>query len=194
MMKFLKGVAKEFSPTFNKWDEPSVRDFNGLTVEGRPTRGFGDAPFKYAGKSMQPEPWTKQMKGIKHYAERIASTHFDREVIFTFCLCGRYETGQISIPHHSDTVPTQKDIVFSLSFGCPRVFEWTKYHYAIKKKTDTSKTHINRGKSYAMTTTYLLEHGDGLLFDGEAQMYSTHAVPPITGVGERINLTFRSGL
>ena len=45
MMKFLKGVAKEFSPTFNKWDEPSVRDFNGLTVEGRPQGALAMRPL-----------------------------------------------------------------------------------------------------------------------------------------------------
>jgi len=43
-------------------------------------------------------------------------------------------------------------------------------------------------------THYLLEDGDVLIFDGKNQMYSTHCVPDLQNAGERINLTFRSGL
>jgi hypothetical protein len=39
-----------------------------------------------------------------------------------------------------------------------------------------------------------MEHGDVILFDGRTQMKATHGVPDVQGVGERINLTFRSGL
>ena len=42
--------------------------------------------------------------------------------------------------------------------------------------------------------TYILEHGDVLIFDGHSQMKSTHAVPDIVEAEERINLTFRTGL
>ena len=42
--------------------------------------------------------------------------------------------------------------------------------------------------------TYILEHGDVLIFDGHSQMKSTHAVPDMIGAGERINLTFRTGV
>ena len=41
---------------------------------------------------------------------------------------------------------------------------------------------------------YILEDGDVLIFDGHNQMKSTHAVPDLETAGERINLTFRSGL
>ena len=61
----------------------------------------------------------------KKTAEDILLTAFDKKVEFTFCLCGLYKTGEIAIPHHSDTVPTQKDHVYFLSpMGDPRVFEW----------------------------------------------------------------------
>ena len=40
-----------------------------------------------------------------------------------------------------------------------------------------------------------MEHGDVMLFDGYSQMTSTHAVPEVMGpLGDRINMTFRSGL
>ena len=40
----------------------------------------------------------------------------------------------------------------------------------------------------------MLEHGDVIVFDGHNQMFTTHAVPDMENAGERINLTFRSGL
>jgi len=40
----------------------------------------------------------------------------------------------------------------------------------------------------------LLEHGDVMIFTGESQMNSTHAVPRISGVDRRLNFTFRSNM
>tara|TARA_R110002020_G_scaffold176179_1_gene368268 strand:- start:7236 stop:7820 length:585 start_codon:yes stop_codon:yes gene_type:complete len=194
MIKFLKGALKNHNPTIENWDDPTKRIFNGQIIEGRPTKGFGTSSFNYAGKLYEPEPWTSQVKSVKRAAERIVLKELNKKVEFTFCLCGLYETGQIAIPHHSDTVPTLKDIVFSISFGEPRLFEWKKYNYYIKKRTTTSKTHILHGDKFTKTKLYLLEHGDCLIFDGDSQMTSTHAVPPIVGAGKRMNLTFRSGL
>ena len=57
------------------------------------------------------------------------------EVDFKFCLCGYYGTDGKGIPHHSDTVPTYNDLVVSLSFGAPRIFQWHEYGYHIKKET-----------------------------------------------------------
>ena len=70
----------------------------------------------------------------------------------------------------------------------------------IKKKTNSSHINVsgiyNTGSDRWTTSTerYILSHGDAILFDGESQMTSTHAVPEVLNVGERINLTFRSGL
>jgi len=151
---------------------------------------------------MEPEPWdTDNMEFYKDIAEELASHVVNRKVKFTFCLCGLYRSGMVSVPHHSDTVPNLGDIVLSFSFGAPRVFEWNQYSYEIKKKTNSS--YINTGdttiKEYGKITIketerYILSHGDAILFDGESQMTSTHAVPKVINVGERINLTFRSGL
>ena len=194
MIKFLKGVMKEHDPCITKWDNPAKRTFNGQEVQGRPTKGFGTSSFTYAGKLYKPTPWTTPMKIIKMAAELIVYKELNQVIKFTFCLCGLYETGKVAIPHHSDTVPKQKDLVFSVSFGTPRIFEWNEYAYLIKKKTNTSKINILHGEKYLKATKYMIEHGDVFIFNGKSQMTSTHAVPTVFGAEERINLTFRTGL
>ena len=193
MLKYIRNTVS-LTPEFEYWDEPETREYNGIHVIGRPTRGFGDKPFEYAGKFMEPEPWdTDNMNFYKDIAEELASHATGRKVKFTFCLCGLYKSGYVTIPHHSDTVPTLDDIVLSFSFGAPRLFEWNTYVEDIKKESNTSEIstcYHNRDE----TTRYLLSHGDALIFDGHSQMRSTHAVPKLENVGERINLTFRSGL
>ena len=193
MLKYIRNTVS-LTPEFEYWDEPETREYNGIHVIGRPTRGFGDKPFEYTGKFMAPEPWdTENMNFYKDIAEELASHATGRKVKFTFCLCGLYKSGYVTIPHHSDTVPTLDDIVLSFSFGAPRLFEWNTYVEDIKKESNTSEIstcYHNRDE----TTRYLLSHGDALIFDGHSQMRSTHAVPKLENVGERINLTFRSGL
>ena len=193
MLKYIRDTVT-LTPEFEYWDEPEIREYNGVQVIGRPTRGFGDKPFEYAGKFMEPEPWdTDNMEFYKAVAEDLASHATGRKVKFTFCLCGLYKSGYVTIPHHSDTVPTLDDVVLSFSFGAPRLFEWNTYVEDIKKESNTSEIstcYHNRDE----TTRYLLSHGDALIFDGHSQMRSTHAVPKLENVGERINLTFRSGL
>ena len=65
MMMYAKGVFKGEDPKIETWDRPSIREFNGKMVEGRPTKGYGTAEFNYAGKLYKPEPWTKDMESIK---------------------------------------------------------------------------------------------------------------------------------
>jgi alkylated DNA repair dioxygenase AlkB len=107
-------------------------------------------------------------------------------------LCGLYEDGSVSIPHHSDTVPTEDDLVVGVSFGAPRFMEWNQYDTYIKEHTNTSE--IDNELSWSLQKKYFLDDGDVYVFDGHSQMNSTHAIPPMDNVGERINLTFRTGL
>jgi len=195
MMMYAKGVFKGEDPKIETWDRPSIREFNGKMVEGRPTKGYGTAEFDYAGKLYKPEPWTKDMESIKEKAEAWAAEIVDHKIKFTFCLCGLYETGDVTIPHHSDTVPKLRDYVLGISFGAPRILEWTDYTGGlIKKKTNTSKVHLDGYFLKSKTRNFLLEDGDVYLFDGHSQMKSTHSIPALEGTGRRINLTFRSGL
>ena len=122
------------------------------------------------------------------------STEYKMDVVFSFCLCGYYGTDGKGIPHHSDTVPTLDDLVVSISFGTPRVFTWRHYQNAVKVKTNTSEIDTVSENFIKTEDTYILNHGDVLIFDGHSQMKSTHAVPDMIGAGERINLTFRTGI
>lgn len=192
MIKHIKHIFAEFEHGIDKWDDPRERMFEGTMVKGRPTRGFGDSTFNYAGKLYEPEPWTHKMQLIKVAAEAVASRVFNKEIKFTFCLCGFYPDDK-GIPHHSDTVPTLDDVVVSLSFGAPRVFAWRTYQNNIKRHTNTSDVDFKEN-FIKDEKLYLLEHGDVIMFDGYSQMKSTHAVPDLVGAEERVNLTFRSGL
>ena len=198
MKVFAKKVFQGDNPNIVNWDNPTVRKFNGKTVQGRHTKGYGTSEFNYAGKLYKPEPWTIQMKYIKTKAEEWASELMNRPIEFTFCLCGLYETGDDSIPHHSDTVPTLDDVVLGISFGGTRVLEWNNYLKDIKKDTNTSKllTVFEQGNVYVPETNrFLLEDGDVYMFDGRSQMTSTHSIPSIDfGAKRRVSLTFRSGL
>ena len=192
MIKHIKHIFADFEHGIDKWDDPRERMFEGTMVKGRPTRGFGDSTFNYAGKLYEPEPWTHKMQLIKVAAEDVASRVFDKEIKFTFCLCGFYPDDK-GIPHHSDTVPTLDDVVVSLSFGAPRVFAWRTYQNNIKRHTNTSDVDFKEN-FIKDEKLYLLEHGDVIMFDGYSQMKATHAVPDLVGAEERVNLTFRSGL
>tara|TARA_R100000482_G_C5120783_1_gene145630 strand:- start:285 stop:869 length:585 start_codon:yes stop_codon:yes gene_type:complete len=194
MIKFIKEGMGGYSPLIQKWDRPKLREYDGKKVMGRPTRAFGDKQFSYAGRDYDPDPWTQPMIYIRDNLQTLIKRELGKEVKFNFCLCGYYDNNGKGIPHHSDTVPTQKDLVASVSFGSPRVFEWRTYEKYIKRTSNTSV--INTAMlNITRTKQYILEDGDVLIFDGKSQMNSTHAildtVPPI---GDRINLTFRTGI
>ena len=192
MIKFTKGLFTGHSPKIFSWDNPTHRVFNGEVVKGRKTKGYGTSVFEYAGKKYEPEPWTTQLLHEKSVAEAYVNQTLGRDLKFTFCLCGLYETGEEWIPHHSDTVPTLDDIVLSVSFGAPRLINFREYQYNVKKHTNTSDT--KTPSKWVKEYNYIMEDGDAILFDGHSQMKTTHSVPPIEGSGRRISLTFRTGL
>jgi len=191
-----KDVFPDQGPVIHQWDEPEEREFDGKKVMGRPTRGFGDATFKYAGKTYEPTPWEQapDVLDLKVKSEKLLKEKMGKEIEFSFCLCGLYSDGETAIPHHSDTVPTLEDVVVGVSFGAPRILEWTKYEYQIKKHPNTSEVDLLYGDNFLKTTPHLLEDGDVYVFDGYSQMYSTHAIPTMKKVGARVNFTFRSGV
>ena len=197
MADYFPGALNGFVHGIDSWDKPAVRmKVDGTAVIGRPTRGFGDGgTFSYAGKDYSPEPWSSRVLAIKTFSERFVSKAVGRDIKFTFCLAGLYPEGDDGIPHHSDTVPTESDLVFSISFGAPRIFVWRKYPIVIKDNVDTSDLNNEEVKKSSYEDTfYVTQNGDALLFDGYSQMRSTHAVLPVEGAGPRVNLTFRTGL
>ena len=190
----IKKYFKNIDPCIHEWDEPREREFNGAMVKGRPTKGFGSSFFDYAGKLYKPTPWTDAMYEIKQMSEKLVWDELGIDKQFTFCLCGYYGTDGKGIPHHSDTVPTLDDIVVSISLGAPRVFVQRTYQNHVKKHTNTSEIETKIENFVIDEKHFILEHGDVIIFDGHNQMTSTHAVPSLEKAGERINLTFRSGL
>tara|TARA_R100001163_G_scaffold2433_1_gene3723 strand:- start:10460 stop:11044 length:585 start_codon:yes stop_codon:yes gene_type:complete len=194
MIIYIKKYFENCDPNITEWDKPRERKFKGKVVKGRPTKGFGSSSFDYAGKLYKPTPWTDSMYHIKQKAEKLVWNELGVDKQFTFCLCGYYGTDGKGIPHHSDTVPTLDDIVVSISLGAPRVFVQRTYENSIKMQTDTSEIEVRKENFLINEQFFLLEHGDVLMFDGHNQMTSTHAVPDLEKAGERINLTFRSGL
>lgn len=242
-LMFMKGLMKDKAPTFHEWDKPVNREVDGKLIKGRPTLGYGDFSFEYAGKYMEPRPWTDhaempyirkaattltceffkkrvldtthpeklhlrrpELKGFPHFWGGHRHATIDPEVTldFQFCLVGLYEDSTVDIPHHSDTVPSEDDLVLSISYGAPRLFVWREYERKIKDVPWTSKVAIEydevskylSGKPIAHKDYYfILEDGDALLFTGESQLYSTHAVPVSSGaLDRRVNLTFRTGM
>ena len=192
MMKVIKKALVDYQPVITEWDEPVIREFDGKKVIGRPTKAYGTKSFEYAGKLYKPEPWSISMNILKMATQLLIYKELNKIVRFNFCLCGLYKTGETGIPHHSDTVPTENDLVVGVSFGAARSMEWNQYDTYIKDHTNTSE--IDKKMKWALQKTYLLNDGDVYIFDGESQMNSTHAIPPMENVGERINLTFRTGL
>ena len=195
MIDLKKGYFKDQNPVITDWDEPTIREFNGHKVLGRKTAGYGST-FAYAGKEYEGRTWADNHRifKIKILTELMLLQEYNQRVDFSFCLCGYYGTDGKGIPHHSDTVPTLDDLVVSISFGAPRVFTWRHYQNDIKKKTNTSEIETNIENFVVGEDTYILEHGDVLIFDGYSQMKSTHAVPDMVAAEERINLTFRTGV
>ena len=191
-MKVIKKALVDYQPVITDWDEPVIREFDGKKIVGRPTKAYGTKSFEYAGRLYEPEPWSISMSVLKMATQLLIYKELNKIVRFNFCLCGLYKTGETGIPHHSDTVPTENDLVVGVSFGAARSMEWNQYDTYIKDHTNTSE--IDKKMDWALQKTYLLNDGDVYIFDGESQMNSTHAIPPMENVGERINLTFRTGL
>ena len=63
LLKFYKGAMKGYDPLIDKLAEPTKRVYEGRTIEGRKTRGFGDSKFSCC-KSYNPDA-TQFMKHIK---------------------------------------------------------------------------------------------------------------------------------
>tara|TARA_R110000823_G_C15689581_1_gene475213 strand:+ start:42 stop:644 length:603 start_codon:yes stop_codon:yes gene_type:complete len=191
----IRKALAEYEPIITDWDEPVIREFDGKKIVGRPTKAYGTKSFEYAGRLYEPEPWSISMNILKMAAQVLVFKEINKVVKFNFCLCGYYKDGSVSIPHHSDTVPTLDDIVVSISFGTNRIFKLETYLHPIKEKVDTSELLEGYEKHLNYRKSYLLQHGDVMIFDGHSQMKSTHAIERNDKIKQsRMNLTFRTGL
>ena len=153
------------NPT-NRWDPRHER-----MIRGRPSQGYGEAAFSYAGKTINPLPWESNDK-VNELRKRLEKfLGYD----FYFCLAGLYEDNTIGIPMHHDEIEHDDDVIVSLSFGATRIFE-------MKECYDT-----------AQMKRFVLEEGDLVIMTGHNQRIAQHGVPATeTPCGPRVNLTFRT--
>jgi len=161
----------DFKPDF-EFDPPVTRldpKTNRMLV-GRPTKGFGDSDFAYAGKVLKCAPWSTSsaVSKLKEVVEHKFNVHVE------YVLIGYYEDGSTGIPFHFDEMKSDQDLIINLSFGDPRLF---------RVKWEESQEIDN----------YIVKNGEVLVFDGEANKLMQHDVPSLKGIsGKRYSLTFRT--
>lgn len=153
-----------------EWKQEKIKIFGKEVVEPRLVAWYGDKAYKYSGKLMQPQPWTKELLEIKSIIEENTGYKFNN------VLLNYYRNGLDSMGWHSDDEAElgKNPVIASLSLGQERRFQF-------RFKADKSiKVH------------YLLSSGSLLLMKNDCQHLWQHQVPKSgIQVGERINLTFR---
>jgi alkylated DNA repair dioxygenase AlkB len=142
---------------------------DGVPIIGRPTKGFGDVDFAYAGKDLVSEPWesNETVNDIRLKLESMLGCKF------AHCLAGLYEDETVSIPFHRDEIQGVGDLIVSVSLGATRDF--------LVRVNETQR--VNK---------IILVHGDVVVMDYDSQQESEHCVPLGVMQGPRINLTYRT--
>jgi alkylated DNA repair dioxygenase AlkB len=91
-----------------------------------------------------------------------------------YVLIGKYADGKTGIPYHVDEITGDNDLIINLSFGDPRLFR--------VKWNDTEEVEH-----------FITQHGDLLIFDGDANKRMQHDVPALSSRAQcRYSLTFRT--
>lgn len=140
------------------------------TLVGRPTKVFGES-FSYAGAHKVGHPWSESLQ--LHWMKNNIEKRF--HVTVKTCLVGYYPDGNTGIVYHKD-VMAEDGLIFNVSFGDARLFR-------VKWDCTGDVDH------------YIMQNGDCLLFDGEANEVIQHDVPKVYNqAGPRWSLTFRTSV
>jgi alkylated DNA repair dioxygenase AlkB len=155
------------------WKQESIFIFGKHIPQPRLTAWYGDPgkSYTYSNLTWEPNPWTEELRKIKHDLEEVAGTTFNS------VLLNYYRNGKDSMGWHSDDEPElgENPVIASLSFGQKRVF-----HFRHRFDKTISKIKLD------------LEHGSLLIMAGETQHFWQHQIPKTSRQIEgRINLTFR---
>jgi alkylated DNA repair dioxygenase AlkB len=155
-----------------KWKQEPIKLFGRLIMQPRLTALYGDEsqPYGYSGITMNPMPWSEELRIIKMSLENVLSTEF------THVLCNFYRDGKDSMGWHRDNeeVLGKNPTIASVSFGATRKFQIRHF---------SSKNH---------KLDIPLSHGSLLVMAGESQHFWEHQIPKTkVEIGPRINLTFR---
>lgn len=154
------------------WKQEPITIFGKRVMQPRLTAWYGDSgkEYSYSGITMQPLPWTEELKLIKSHAEHHAGCTFNS------ALLNLYRNGADSMGWHRDNEKSlgYNPVIASVSLGAKRLFKVRRY-------TDKKQT-IN------------IELNDNtlLIMAGNMQDVWEHSIPKTTKQTEaRINITFR---
>lgn len=154
------------------WKHEKIKLFGREVWQPRLTAYYGDQgkPYAYSHISLDPNPWTEELRFIKEKIESVSGHQF------TSVLLNYYRDGQDSMGWHSDDEKELglNPVIGSVSFGTPRKF-------MLKHKKDKT-----------LKSSVMLENGSLLLMQGTTQHHWYHQIPKTKKpLGARINLTFR---
>lgn len=155
-----------------KWGQGKVRVFGKSYDEPRLTCYYGEAPYTYSGRTVQPLPWTSAptLVEIRDKVEKATGERFNT------VLCNRYRNGEDTVGWHADNehVYGSNPTIASVTLGTERDFD------------------LRPGCSGPRELRIKLVHGSLLVMCGSMQEHWQHALPRRKRVqGERVNLTFR---
>lgn len=155
------------------WRQDEIRIFGKTHPQPRLTALFGNNgnSYSYSGITMDPEPFTPELKDLKEKVEqRCGHT-------FTTCLLNLYRDGNDSNGWHADDEKElgTNPVIASVSLGETRVF------------------HLKHRRQKSLRYRMRLVHGSLLVMRGPMQHHWLHQIPKTRKpVKPRINLTFRS--
>jgi alkylated DNA repair dioxygenase AlkB len=156
------------------WRQEPIKLFGKEIMQPRLTAWHGDptAHYHYSGLSLEPQPWTPALQGLRQQVSAAIGAEFNS------VLLNLYRTGQDSMGWHADNEPElgPNPVIASVSLGATRRFR-------LRPSTGTS--------AYAPVGLDL-PPGSLLVMRGPTQAHWHHALPKTSrAVGARLNLTFR---
>jgi alkylated DNA repair dioxygenase AlkB len=155
------------------WRQDEIRIFGKTHPQPRLTALFGNNgnSYSYSGITMDPEPFTPELKDLKEKVEQRCGH------AFTTCLLNLYRDGNDSNGWHADDEKElgTNPVIASVSLGETRVF------------------HLKHRRQKSLRYRMRLVHGSLLVMRGPMQHHWLHQIPKTRKpVKPRINLTFRS--
>jgi alkylated DNA repair dioxygenase AlkB len=155
------------------WRQDEIRIFGKTHPQPRLTALFGNNgnSYSYSGITMDPVPFTPELKDLKDKVEQQCGH------TFTTCLLNLYRDGNDSNGWHADDEKElgTNPVIASVSLGETRVF------------------HLKHRRQKSLRYRMRLVHGSLLVMRGPMQHHWLHQIPKTRKpVKPRINLTFRS--
>ncbi|TCK66785.1 alkylated DNA repair dioxygenase AlkB [Winogradskyella wandonensis] len=154
------------------WQEDDIKIFGKVYKQPRLTTLYGEnnQPYAYSSITMNPKPFTHEVKAIKTKIETKTEHQFNT------VLLNLYRNGNDSNGWHADNEKElgKNPVIASLTIGEERPF------------------HFKHRKFKEERHKLILKHGSLLIMKGAMQHHWLHQIAKTKkAIGERINLTFR---